>query len=558
MVRRKLQGSHGALPVQDLRRRVVDPEDVGSLIGAEGVVPLRLRQRHLGVDVLVAPHPVPQIGQVVAVEGQQHRLLRLGEVRRQPPQHGVGVPQPLHVDGEHGLRLRRKGEVRLQLRGDVPLAVLRRGVGHVVLDGGGVVEEIASVGNGALKGLLNEARHVFVRHPAALVLRVRHLVDEAALLGPHPAVDVLPVIEPVVARVEEKSLVALPAVDPEEAVQVPVHRPEGGGGGLGEGPGLHPREDVELRVGGASGEARHHHPASDGVGIGFQSVVVGQGVILRRVGEGRLLREGGEGLVHHEDHVDVFALCGRCFGAVPGRRLGAAVALGLVHGIGGELVAEAVGEAQLVEDRGDVVGVGDGEGVVEPVRGVEGEDQGDEHAKGQGKAQETPPEVPQFRPGEGLHAHKPRRDAHQHGAEGDDGEDLPGPGDGVFPGGGVDLLQEGEVPGEDWLVPDLQLDAVGGGEQGAAGAHQSGGGEDVPEKAGEGQQQKPHRQGVQHDEQGLGAEDGEHAPQAVGLGPEAEQGIKARQKHGADQRPGPGERVFRYVFLQSKVPFCGG
>ena len=357
---------------------------------------------------------------------------------------------------------------------------------------------------------------------------------------------------------EEEGLVAICSVDAEEAVQVPVHHPEGGGGGLGQGPGLHAGEDVKLRVGGAAGEARHHHPAREGMGIGLQGVISCERVVFRRVGEGRFFRKGGEGLVHHEDHVDVSALLRLRFLTVPGRGLGAAVAIGFIHGVSRELVAEAVGEAQLVEDRGDVVGVGNGEGVVEGIRGVEGKDQGDEDAQGEKKAQEPPPEISQLCQGTGLYPYEPGGKTGEDRAEGNDGQYLPGPGNGVLPGGGVDLLQKGEVPGKDRLVPDLHLDAVGGGKQGAAGAHQARRAEDIPEKEGAGQDEKADGQGVQHDEQGLGAEDDKDAPEAVGLGPETEQGIEDRQKHGAEQRPGPGELKFRRVFLQGKVPFCGG
>ena len=53
--------------------------------------------------------------------------------------------------------------------------------------------------------------------------------------------------------------VAIRVKDAVQAVQIAVYRTEGGGGCRGKGVGLHPRQHVELRVGGASGKTGNHH-----------------------------------------------------------------------------------------------------------------------------------------------------------------------------------------------------------------------------------------------------------------------------------------------------------
>ena len=161
----------------------------------------------------------------------------------------------------------------------------------------------------------------------------------------------------------EGGLIAVVPEDPEKAVQVPVHHPHGGGGGGGKGVGLHARQHVELRIRRASREAGHRHVAAEGVGVLPEGVEVGQGVVLFCIAEHIRVGDIGERLVHHHDHADGLSLAGLVSG-LPGLRHGAAEALGPVHQIGGEVVAEGVGKAQVVEDGGDVLGVADLEGLV--------------------------------------------------------------------------------------------------------------------------------------------------------------------------------------------------
>ena len=56
----------------------------------------------------------------------------------------------------------------------------------------------------------------------------------------------------------EGGAVAVRPEHSEQAVQISVHHPHGGGGGDGQCIGLHSRQHIELRIGGASGEAGDH------------------------------------------------------------------------------------------------------------------------------------------------------------------------------------------------------------------------------------------------------------------------------------------------------------
>ena len=349
---------------------------------------------------------------------------------------------------------------------------------------------------------------------------------------------------------EERGVVAVLPEQPQHAVQIPVHHPERGGGGGGEGVGLHARQHVKLRVGSAASKAGRHHMAADGVAVPLQGVEVGQGVL--RVGEHRVVCQIGKGLVHHHDEVDILALALLRGSGVPGHGLGLAEALRPVHGIGGELVAEAVGEAKLVEHGGDIIGVGDVEGVVQVVGGVHRQDQRCQHAEAGGGAQKAAQPAPELFDGEGPAAdehaqhRQHRRGGHHHG------NDLHREVDVVGAHGAAHFLQKGEVTGEHRLVPDLQLDAVGDG-QGAHGeVHQGSGEKQVPQQAGERQQQKADGQAVQHDQQRLAAEIGHDGPQRVGLAPQRQQRDAACQGHGGQQggpqgqaEPGKAVRMFQ-------------
>ena len=120
----------------------------------------------------------------------------------------------------------------------------------------------------------------------------------------------------------------------------------------------------------------------------------------------------------------------------------------------------------------------------------------------------------------------------------------------IGPHGAAHLFEQGEVPGEHRLVPDLDLDAVGDGQDADRQVHQGGGEEHVPEQAGERQQQHPHRQAVEDDQQGLAPEHGQHAPQGVGLAPQGQQGDGARQQHGGEKRGPQGQADFRETVME--------
>ena len=413
----------------------------------------------------------------------------------------------------------------------------------MVLDGGGVVEEGLAAVHRRFQFLLDEACHIGIRDPAALVLHILHLIGKAGGLRAHPAVDIFPVVEPVVSGVEERGPVAVGVKDPEETVQIPVHHPERGGGGGGEGVGLHAGEDVKLRVGGAAREARHHHMAGDGVGIGAQGVEIGQGVIFLRVGKDIGIGDVGEGLVHHHDDVDVFPQTGD-LARFPGLCFRLVKALRLVDGVGGELVAEAVGEAQFVENGGDVVGVGYPEGVVKVVGGVHCQDEDHQHSKAGGGAQSPAQPTPQPGDGEGL---SPDHKAQQRQSQGyqhhqDDG--APGIMDVIGAHGTAHFFQEGKVPGEHRLIPHFHLDAVGDGESAHGKVHHRRAVKDVAQQKGQHQQQKADGHGVEDDQQGLSPEHSQHAAQGVGLTPQGQKGDAPRQQYCSQQRTPPGQPDF--------------
>ena len=239
----------------------------------------------------------------------------------------------------------------------------------MVLDGGGVVEQGAALADRRFKFFLDQTSHVVIRDPAALVFQILHVLGKYLVLRPQPAVDVLAVIEPGVAGMVEGGAVAVRPEHPEQAVQIPVYHPHGGGGCDGQCIGLHSRQRIELRVSGASSEAGDHDVTGKGVGVLLQSVEVGQGIGFLRPVEHRLVGEVGKRLIHHEDYADVLAQP-RLPAGLPTGSLGFGKALRPVHWIGSELVAETVGETKLVEHRGDIVGVADPEGIVEIVAGV--------------------------------------------------------------------------------------------------------------------------------------------------------------------------------------------
>ena len=186
----------------------------------------------------------------------------------------------------------------------------------------------------------------------------------------------------------EGGAVAVRPEHPEQAVQIPVYHPHGGGGGDGQCIGLHSRQHVELRIGGASGKAGDHDVTGKGVGVLLQSVEVGQGIGFLRPVEHRLVGEIGKRLIHHKDYADVLAKP-RLPAGLPTGGLGLGKALRLVHRIGSELVAETVGETKLVEHRGDIVGVADPERIIEGIAGVHREDQRSQNTKAEDRAHDS-------------------------------------------------------------------------------------------------------------------------------------------------------------------------
>lgn len=198
----------------------------------------------------------------------------------------------------------------------------------------------------------------------------------------------------------------------------------------------------------------------DGVGILPQGVEVGQGVVLRCESESVAVRDIGEGLIHHHNDVHILPQTGVA-ALVPAGRLRPAEALRLVHRVGGELVAEAVGEPQLVEHGGNIVGVRHPEGVVQIIGGIDCQDQSCQHGKAGGSPQQASHPAAEPGDGEGAAAHEEPQ-GHQHQREHHDG------GDGrhreldvVSPHSAARFFQQGKVPGKHRLVPYLDLDAVG-------------------------------------------------------------------------------------------------
>ena len=383
------------------------------------------------------------------------------------------------------------------------LAVLVGGVAHVVLDGGGVVEQGTSLAYGGLKFLLDLPRHIVIRDPAALVFQIFHVLGKYLVLRAQPAVDILPVVEPGIAGVIEGGAVAIGVKHPKQAVQIAVDNPHSGGGGIRQGVGLHPGQYVELRIGRAAGKARNNNVTGEGVGVILQGVEVGQGVIPLRPIEHGAIGDVGKCLVHDHDNVDVLTEPWLLPG-LPSGGLGLGKALWLIHGIGGELVAEAVRKAQLVEHGGDIVGIADAEGIIEVIAGVHREDQGGQHAEAEDCAHDP------FRPaaagergrcvplcqlglqgGEGhrtageqhAKAHEQRGGQHHHG----DGLHRIADVEGLD--GAAYLPQKREVPGEHRLIPDLDFDPVGKGQRADEEIHQCPAVKDIPEQEGEGQQQ---------------------------------------------------------------------
>ena len=168
------------------------------------------------------------------------------------------------------------------------------------------------------------------------------------------------------------------------------------------------------------------------------------------------------------------------------------------------MVAEEVGETQIIAHAGEVVGVGDGEGVVE-IRGAV--------PKGHGAGQHCPggreaPQPHQPDPDRGAALPPPcgqqiaQHYAHQ-GKEHHAGDQRPGQVEVIAAGGVGGLLQEAEVPGDQGLIPDLDLQPVGNGHAGGDKAHQGCGVKGIAEQKGEGQHQQKDGQIVEHQQVGL-------------------------------------------------------
>ena len=201
-------------------------------------------------------------------------------------------------------------------------------------------------------------------------------------------------------------------------------------------------------------------------------------------------------------------------------------------------MAEAVGEAQLVENGGDVVGVGDAEAVVKIIGGVDRQQQGHQNAHGAGSAQQPAQPAPQTGQGEWSAADEKTQDHQRQSSEQHHGDGAHGILDVIGLHGAAHFFQKGEVPGKDRLIPHFQLDAVGDGQYAYAEVHQSGAEKHVPEQAGERHHQKTDGQCVEHDQKRLGTEDVHHGAQRVGLAPQSQQRDAAGQgHHGRQRRP---------------------
>ena len=201
-------------------------------------------------------------------------------------------------------------------------------------------------------------------------------------------------------------------------------------------------------------------------------------------------------------------------------------------------MAEAVGEAQLVKDGGDVVGVGDPEAVVKIIGCVDRQQQGHQNTHGAGGAQQPAQPAPQTGQGEGPAADEKAQDHQRQSGQQHDGDGTHGILDLIGAHGAAHFLQKGKVPGKHGLVPHLQLDAVGDGQHAHAEVHQGGAEKHVSEQAGERHHQKADGQGVEYDQKRLGTEDIHNGAQRVGLAPQGQQRDAARQgHHGRQRRP---------------------
>ena len=509
--------------VQRLGRGVVAPEEDGRGVGREGVLPscdACRGQAELGIALAV----VAQVRQVVAEEHQQHGLGLLGVELRQVLEHRVGVPYAFGIDVHGGLDLRRELRRGLHLGADV-VAVLLGGVGHVVLDGDGVGEVQPAAGALLLKAGDELAQDALVRDPAALVLGVE-VLDEEALVRAEPVVDVLAVIEPALPRVHKAAGVAVRAEDAEDAVEVAVHGAEGGERGRGgvEQVRLHTRRNVELRVRRAAREIGHHDVARPGV------FALGQGVVdLHRVfalGEDEhvLVEDVREGLVHDEHDVHVRGVGRALIAGLPGGGLVAVEALGLFYFICGEVVAEVVGKAELVVHGAEVVGLRGLEGVVEVRGAVHQPDRADEHGKAEHKAHDAHERAALFRRVLRLFERQQHAQDDEHRRHHNKAAYLePGQGHVVAARGVRGLLDEGDVPRHEGFAADGELDAVYEGHGAHYESHERGAEEHVPEREGKGRGEQGYGQPVQEQNERLAQHLAQHGQDGDGVRPEHEQ-----------------------------------
>ena len=378
------------------------------------------------------------------------------------------------------------------------------------------------------------AQDAFVRHPAALVLKLREVLGKKALVCAKPGVDVLAVVEPALPRVHEAAAVAARGKDAEDAVEPAVHGAESrqrGGRGVQE-IRLHAGRNVELRIRRSAREVGNDEVARVGVLPRGEAVVDLHRVLALGEDEDVLVQHVGEGLVHDEDHVHPRGLFRLCVARLPGRGLVTVKALGLFYLICREMVAEIVNEAELVVHRGQVVGLRRLEGVVEVIGAVDEGHRAHEQGGAEQDARDAQEHAASFRRPLGLFERQQQAEDYKGRRHDDEAADLePGQAHVVAACGVRGLLDEGDIARDEGFSADGELHSVYEGHD----AHNEPGGGRAPEGVAEGKGESPRQQGdgqpVQQQNERLVQHLAQHRKHGDGVRPER----KKRHRHGAGE-----------------------
>ncbi len=435
---------------------LVSVDEEGGGIGGKDIFH-RIGVAHGQAQLTVGQIITAQIGQMVAEKDQQGGPGQAVQILDQLADHCRRVTTAPQIDRKlfHGLVT--QGDVGGHGRGGVGIFVIF--IALVILNGDGVDKlgrlprldlrlELAEEG-----GILDKAAHL-----------VRGVKDrlEGLLLNAEIFIHTATVIKPAITRMHKAIVIALIPQNRGNGGQSPVDHPEGGGGPFTDHSGGQAGENVKLRIGGAGGNVGNRNMARQGLLALGELIVEVNGIVLfggpiKHVGVGDI----AEGLPHH--HNNIRRRFGGCDGLGvflhPALHRLFIVILRLFHRIEIGVVQKAVVEAQGIEHRGNIVGIGHRIAVVNTLSGIH-----KQHTQGKQSDGAHASHYPQIALGGGA---EEKAHGHQPQAQADDGHQPPGMQVQRILGSGVErLLKQADIGGHEGVLPALNFQKVDIGQQG--------------------------------------------------------------------------------------------